>query len=100
MIESLKKRYQVGDVITIHTSESTFTGKIEAFEDSCVVIETTDCVEFISNNSILRFSAPKIVLHKIEEATTINSVDEIVSSKEEIISKIVEKYYRFKKLLK
>lgn len=90
MIEILKKRYKVGDVITIHTSESTFTGKIEAFEDTCVVIETTDCVEFISNNSIIRFTVPKIVLPKIEEEAKINSEDEIVSSEEGIISTTVE----------
>lgn len=90
MIEALKKRYKVGDVITIHTADTSFTGIIEAFEETCVVIDTADCVEFISNNSIIRFTAPKIEMPKIEEATSMNSVDEIVSSKEEIISEIVE----------
>lgn len=60
MIEALKKRYKTGDVITIHTSEASFTGKIDSFEDTCIVIETDESIEFIANNAILRFSAPKI----------------------------------------
>jgi len=90
MIEIIRKRFKVGDVITIHTSDSTFTGTIEAFEDTCVVIETTDCVEFISDNSILRFTAPKMVLPKIVEEASINSKDEIVPSEGEVISTVIE----------
>lgn len=60
MIEALKKRYKVGDLITIHTGESSFTGKIEEFEDTCIVLETEENVEFIANSAIIRFTAPKI----------------------------------------
>ena len=60
MIEALKKRYKVGDLITIHTGESSFTGKIEEFEDTCIILETDENVEFIANSAIIRFTAPKI----------------------------------------
>ena len=60
MIEALKKRYKPGDVITIYTNDSSFTGKIEDFEESCIVLDTGDNIEFIANNSITRFSAGKI----------------------------------------
>lgn len=59
MIEALKKRYKLGDVITIYTDESSFTGKIEDFDESCIVIDTGDNIEFIANKSITRFSAGK-----------------------------------------
>jgi hypothetical protein len=59
MIEALKKRYKVGDLITIHTNESSFTGRIEEFEDTCIVLETEENVEFIANTAIIRFTAPK-----------------------------------------
>lgn len=61
MIEALKKRYKVGDLITIHTGESSFTGKIEEFEDTCIILETEENVEFIANSAIIRFTAPKII---------------------------------------
>ena len=60
MIDALKKRYKVGDSITIHTGESSFTGIIEEFEDTCIILETEQNVEFIANSAIIRFTAPKI----------------------------------------
>jgi tetratricopeptide (TPR) repeat protein len=79
MIEALKKRFKKGDTITLFTSDSSFTGKIEDFEETCIVLETEENVEFIANSSIIRFSAPKSVLKE-----TINSITEIVSNEKSI----------------
>jgi tetratricopeptide (TPR) repeat protein len=79
MIEALKKRFKKGDTITLFTSDSSFTGKIEDFEETCIVLETEDNLEFIANSSIIRFSAPKFVLKE-----TINSITEIVSNEKSI----------------
>ena len=59
MSEALKKRFKIGDVITIHTNESSFTGKIEDFETNFIILETEESVEFIAYNSISRYSALK-----------------------------------------
>ena len=75
MIEALKKRYKVGDLITIHTGESSFTGKIEEFEDTCIILETEENVEFIANSAIIRFTAPKIIAKaepEVESSITVN----------------------------
>ena len=68
MIESLKKRYNVGDIVTLHTPEASFTGIIEAFEDTCVILSTEEGDEFIANDAIKRISVPKnLNIDKIEE---------------------------------
>ena len=59
MIEAVKKRYKVGDIITIHTTEASFTGKLDAFEDTCVILISDEGEEFISNEDIKRVSVPK-----------------------------------------
>lgn len=59
MIEAVKKRYKIGDVITIHTSEASFTGILDAFEDTCIILITNEGEEFISNEDIKRVSVPK-----------------------------------------
>ncbi|MEM4313338.1 MAG: hypothetical protein QXH95_04720, partial [Thermoplasmata archaeon] len=75
MIEALKKRFKVGDKITIHTKESSFTGKIIDFEDACIVIETDENLEYIANSTIIRFTTPKSI-HKFETTNTINNKNE------------------------
>jgi tetratricopeptide (TPR) repeat protein len=65
MIEVLKKRYKVGDLITIHTGESSFTGKIEEFEDTCIILETENSVEFITYTAIVRLTA-QIIFDKTD----------------------------------
>lgn len=59
MIEAVKKRYKIGDIVTIHTSAASFTGVLDAFEDTCVIIITDEGEEFISNEDIKRVSVPK-----------------------------------------
>lgn len=59
MLEALKKRFNIGDLITIYTNESSFTGKIDDFETNFIVLETDESVEFIAYNTISRFSALK-----------------------------------------
>ena len=59
MIEILKNRYKVGDIITLHTEENSFTGTIDSFEETCVILNTAYGVEFISNETIKRISVPK-----------------------------------------
>lgn len=73
MIDILKKRYKVGDKVTLHTIETSFTGIIDAFENTCVILITQEGEEFIANEIINRISVPKqlktervIVLDKIE----------------------------------
>lgn len=61
MIEILKKRYKVGDTITLHTDENSFTGTIDSFEESCVILITQDGEEFILNDTIKRISVPKLI---------------------------------------
>lgn len=60
MIEILKKRFSIGDSILVRTTNNSFTGIIETFEDNCLVIVTEDGnTEFISNDSITGASATK-----------------------------------------
>ena len=54
MIEAVKKRYKLGDIITIHTTAASFTGKLDAFEETCVILITDEGEEFISNEDIKR----------------------------------------------
>jgi tetratricopeptide (TPR) repeat protein len=59
MIEILKKRHMIGDFITLHTAEASFTGVIDAFEETCVILSTEEGDEFIANDIIKRISVPK-----------------------------------------
>ena len=59
MIDILKKRNKIGDTVTLHTSEASFTGVIEAFEETCVILSTEEGNEFIANDTIKRISVPK-----------------------------------------
>lgn len=59
MIDILKKRYKIGDVVTLHTTEASFTGVIDAFEETCVILSTDEGYEFIANDTIKRISIPK-----------------------------------------
>ena len=94
MIEAVKKRYKLGDEITIHTTETSFTGKLDAFEDTCVIIITAEGEEFISNEDIKRVSVPK----KEETHSEISPINEIPKveavkieiPKVEIIPKLIE----------
>ena len=106
MIEALKKRYKVGDLITIHTGESSFTGKIEEFEDTCIVLETQENLEFIANSAIIRFTAPKIsakaeskvenkITVKVKEPTEENPTI-VVETKQEENKEIVKPIREYK----
>jgi len=59
MIDILKKRHKIGDTVTLHTTEASFTGVIDAFEDTCVILSTQEGDEFIANDTIKRISVPK-----------------------------------------
>jgi tetratricopeptide (TPR) repeat protein len=60
MIDILKKKFKIGDQITIRTSEGTFTGNIESFEETCIILTTIDGnEEFIANEAIRGVSAVK-----------------------------------------
>jgi tetratricopeptide (TPR) repeat protein len=59
MIDILKKRHKIGDTVTIHTADASFTGVIEAFEENCIILSTKDGDEFITNDLIKRISVPK-----------------------------------------
>ncbi len=62
MIDILKKRHKIGDIVTIHTAEASFTGVIDAFEDTCVILSTEEGYEFIANDTIKRISVPKTTI--------------------------------------
>ncbi len=70
MIDILKKRYKIGDTVTLHTVEASFTGVIDAFEETCVILSTEEGDEFIANDSIKRISVPKMT--NTEEKEIIN----------------------------
>ncbi len=74
MIEILKKRYKVGDILTLHTEEKSFTGSIDSFEETCVILSTEDGEEFIANETIKRISFPK-PKRNIEDGKQISNDD-------------------------
>ena len=92
MIEALKKRYKIGDVVTIHTNDNSFTGRIDEFEDTCIILDTNDNIEFIANTSIIRFTAPKSteIVNKIIETQIIfdEKIEKINSSEKNEISEV------------
>jgi tetratricopeptide (TPR) repeat protein len=59
MIDILKSRYKIGDSVTLHTLDASFTGIIDAIEDSCVILSTDEGEEIIANDTIKRISIPK-----------------------------------------
>jgi cold shock CspA family protein len=86
MIEAVRKRYKVGDTITIHTSEASFTGKLDAFEDTCVILITDEGEEFIANEDVKRVSVPKQGLSSTNQITVLSPIIE-VEPEVEIIKK-------------
>lgn len=61
MLDILKKRFKVNDSITIRTAEGSFTGRIESFEDNCLILVTFDGTEeFIAADAIKGASVPII----------------------------------------
>ncbi len=85
MIETLKKRYKVGDNITLHINEiSSFTGVIDSFEDTCVILVTEVGEEYILNDTIKRISVSKSISENketnqsiIEEKININIIEKL-----------------------
>ena len=59
MIEILKKRYTTGNTVKIQTKDEVFNGKVIEFYDEYLELETENNLEFISYNTIVRFSFPK-----------------------------------------
>lgn len=76
MVNALKKRYKRGDTVTLYTNDFSFTGKIEDFENNCIILETDNDIEFVANNSIVRFSISKSVITRVNTVTeTAGSID-------------------------
>jgi len=73
MIDILKKRHKIGDVVTLHTIDASFTGVIDAFEENCVILSTDEGDEFIANDTIKRISIPKII--NTEKKETIKEIE-------------------------
>lgn len=69
MIDILKKRHKIGDTVTLHTAEASFTGVIDAFEETCVILSTDEGDEFIANDTIKRISVPKTTNTEKREET-------------------------------
>lgn len=69
MIDILKKRHKIGDTVTLHTADASFTGVIDAFEDTCVILSTEEGDEFIANETIKRISVPKTTNTEKKEET-------------------------------
>lgn len=67
MIEILKKVYKIGDKITLHTLNESFTGVIDSFEENCVILLSEVGHEFIANDIIKRISIPKTDNTKTKE---------------------------------
>lgn len=99
MIEILKKRHKIGDTITLHTSEASFTGVIDAFEETCVILSTEEGDEFIANDTIKRISVPKVINSdkkegpvdvevKQEEVVPIIKEEEKVEKQQETLPKL------------
>ena len=62
-----KKRYKIGNTITIHTSDSSITGTIDSFEDDCIVLNANHGLEYISDELIKRFSVPQLDQDKVTD---------------------------------
>ncbi|MBX2926191.1 MAG: hypothetical protein KF852_00020 [Saprospiraceae bacterium] len=69
MIDILKKRHKIGDIVTLHTADASFTGVIDAFEETCVILSTDEGDEFIANDTIKRISVPKTTNTEKKEET-------------------------------
>lgn len=84
MIDILKKRHKIGDTVTLHTAEASFTGVIDAFEETCVILSTEEGDEFIANDTIKRISVPKTT------NTDKKEVAEKIETKQEEIKSIIK----------
>ncbi len=84
MIDILKKRHKIGDTVTLHTAEASFTGVIDAFEETCVILSTEEGDEFIANDTIKRISVPKTT------NTDKKEVAEKIETKQEEIKPIIK----------
>jgi tetratricopeptide (TPR) repeat protein len=84
MIDILKKRYKVGDTVTLHTSETSFTGIIDAFEDTCVILVTEEGEEFIANDTIKRISVPKSL------NTEKTAIIDVIEPLQDVVKPIIE----------
>jgi len=83
MINILKKRYTIGDIVTLHTKNNiSFTGEIDSFEDSFVILITEEGEEFIPNDIIERISIPKNNVHQPKKSEIDNNIEK---------SKIIQK---------
>lgn len=69
MIDILKKRHKIGDVVTLHTVDASFTGVIEAFEETCIILSTDEGDEFIANDTIKRISVSKTTSSEKKDET-------------------------------
>lgn len=68
IIDILRKRYVRGEVVTLFTKESAFTGIVTDFEDVCVILSTANGEEYIPNEIIMRISLPgKSPVKNVEE---------------------------------
>jgi len=97
MIDILKKRHKVGDIITLHTAEESFTGVIDAFEETCVILSTEKGDEFIANDTIIRISVPKTtntdkneVSKEVSKEVEIKQEEVKAIAKEEVKTKEVQ----------
>ena len=111
MIETIKKRFQVNDPITIYQNESSITGRLLEINDSCIVLLTEDGnEEYIQPATISRISKPKAILLEIsnstknisvknEENTTKNDVLSIGSSMEKLQEPVVEETVQSSKII-
>ena len=91
MIDILKKRYKIGDTVTLHTEDGSFTGVIDAFEENCVILSTEAGDEFIAHDTIKRISVPKTT------NTNKKEVSEKIETKQEEIKLITKKEVKTEK---
>jgi hypothetical protein len=96
MIDILKKRHKIGDVITLHTLDASFTGVIDAFEENCVILSTNEGDEFIANDTIKRISIPKII--NTEQKDTIKEI-EIKQDEAKVVMEEEDKTEKVQKVL-
>jgi len=96
MIDILKKRHKIGDVVTLHTVDASFTGVIDAFEENCVILSTDEGHEFIANDTIKRISIPKII--NTEQKETIKEI-EIKQDEAKVVMEEEDKTEKVQKVL-
>ena len=92
MIDILKKRHKIGDTVTLHTADASFTGVIDAFEETCVILSTEEGDEFIANDTIKRISVSKTANTEKKE------VSEKIETKQEDIQPITKEEVKTEKV--